>query len=139
MYSSFLFNMNRNLAAYMESNLQSSTQKKVNRPSDDPYGASQIMVAYSSLSSLTQYKDNLSMATGWLTQAESTLDQVQTQMERVLTIMQQGATGTYDATQRQTMGYEMRQILEQMVSYANSKFNGRYIFGGHNSRLLCFK
>ena len=36
MYSDMVGQMQKNLAAYMESNEQGSTQKKINRPSDDP-------------------------------------------------------------------------------------------------------
>ena len=32
MYNSFVSNMNRTLSNYMESNIQSSSQKKINRP-----------------------------------------------------------------------------------------------------------
>ena len=37
--------MNKSLADYMESNLQSSSQKKINRPSDDPTGAGRVLYA----------------------------------------------------------------------------------------------
>ncbi|MDR2503783.1 MAG: flagellar hook-associated protein FlgL [Deltaproteobacteria bacterium] len=133
MYSNFLFRMNGTLSAYMDSHLQSSTQKKVNKPSDDPYGTAQIMASNTRLSSLTQYADNLNMAKGWLTQGENTLDQVHTSMTRVLELLEQASTGTYDQVQREIIGGELRQILEQMISYANTKFNGRHIFAGHET------
>lgn len=133
MYSNFLFNMNNNLSAYMNTHEQSSTQKKVNRPSDDPYGASQIMASYSYLNSIEQHKDNLSMAKGWITQGEGALAQVQNDWTSVITVMQQAATGTYNEGNRETMAFQLRQTLEQMISYANTKFNGRYIFAGHKT------
>ena len=36
MYGSMINNMQNSLAAYMESVMQGSTQKRINRPSDDP-------------------------------------------------------------------------------------------------------
>ncbi|MDR2051526.1 MAG: flagellar hook-associated protein FlgL [Deltaproteobacteria bacterium] len=132
-YSNLLTGMNSTLSAYMDSYLQSSTQKKVNKPSDDPYGTSQIMASNTRLGSLSQYKDNLSMAQGWLEQGESTLGQVQTELSRVITLLQQGASGTYSGANRESAGYEMREIMEEMLSYANTKFNGRYIFAGHKT------
>ncbi|MCL1890080.1 MAG: flagellar hook-associated protein FlgL, partial [Desulfovibrionaceae bacterium] len=133
MYSNFLFNMNNSLSAYMESHLQSATQKKVNRPSDDPYGTAQIMASNTQLYAIKQYNDNLSMAKGWLMQAESTMDQVQTGMSRIIEILEQASTGTLSSTQREILGNELRTIMEQMISYANVKFNGRYIFGGQKT------
>lgn len=43
MYSDMVGQMQKNLAAYMESNEQGSTQKKINRPSDDPAGAYRVL------------------------------------------------------------------------------------------------
>ena len=43
MYNSFVSNMNRTLSNYMESNIQSSSQKKINRPSDDPVGMARVL------------------------------------------------------------------------------------------------
>ena len=37
MYRSFITNMNKNLSDYMDSNIQSATQKRINKPSDVPW------------------------------------------------------------------------------------------------------
>lgn len=133
LYSNVTNRMNSNLSAYMETHLQSSTQRKVNKPSDDPYGASQIMRSYSQLNAISQYEDNLNMASGWLSQADSVLSMVGTSLESFIALLEQGATGTYNAQQRQDMGMQAREILEQMLTYANTKFNGSYIFGGQQT------
>lgn len=138
MYNSMINRMNNNLTAYMKSHLQSSTQKKVNKPSDDPYGASQIMRSYAQLEAITSYKDNLSMATGWLKQADGVLSMVDTSLQKLIGILEQGATGTYSDEQRRSMGLEARQILEQMLTYANADFNGSYLFGGHKTDSSAF-
>lgn len=131
MYSSYLSNMNNTLSAYMESNVQSATQKRVNKPSDDPYASAQIMASNRHLNSLTQYKDNLNMATGWLNQADSTLGLVHDELTKLKTLLQQAANGTLSSEQRQSIGYEARGIYNQLLAYSNTKFNGRYIFAGH--------
>lgn len=133
MYTNMIGRMNNNLSAYMKTHEQSSSQKKVNRPSDDPYGASQIMHSYTQLNAINSYKDNLSMATGWLKQADNALSMVNTSMEKLIGLLEQGSTGTYNAEQRKDMGMQARQILEQMLTYANADFNGRYLFGGHKT------
>lgn len=133
MYSNMVNRMNNNLTAYMKSHEQSSTQKKVNKPSDDPYGASQIMRSYTQLNAITSYKDNLSMASGWLSGADNALSMVDTSLQKLIGVLEQGSTGTYSAEQRRAMGMEARQALEQMLSYANADFNGSYLFGGHKT------
>jgi flagellar hook-associated protein 3 FlgL len=42
MYNTMVSQMQSTLAAYMESNEQGSTQKKINRPSDDPAGTYRV-------------------------------------------------------------------------------------------------
>ena len=58
MYNSFVSNMNRTLANYMESNIQSSSQKKVNRPSDDPVGMVRVLNYRSAIARNEQYESN---------------------------------------------------------------------------------
>lgn len=137
-HSSMVSRMNDNLSAYMKTHLQSSTQKKVNKPSDDPYGASQIMNSHAQLTAIEQYKDNLSMASGWLTTAGGVLGQVNTSLTRLVEIMEQGVTGTYTAEQRDILATEVRTMFGQMLTAANSKFNGRYLFGGHKTDSTAF-
>ena len=44
MHNAVVSQMQRNLSAYMESNQQGSTQKKINRPSDDPAGTYRVLM-----------------------------------------------------------------------------------------------
>ena len=64
MYTSSVFNMNKNLGDLMESNLQASSQLKINRPSDDPVGAGRVISYRSSIDQLGLYRDNISAAAG---------------------------------------------------------------------------
>ena len=64
MYNSFVGGMNRNLGAFMESNIQSSSQKRVNKPSDDPFSAGRILNTRSTLSTLAIYEENIGQALG---------------------------------------------------------------------------
>lgn len=138
LYANVNNRMNNNLNAYMDTHLQSSTQKKVNKPSDDPYGASQIMRSYTQLNAVSQYKDNASVARSWLSHADGVLSQVDTTLQSLITLLEQGSTGTYNAQQRTDMGMQAREILEQMLTYANAKFNGNYIFGGQQTDSTAF-
>ena len=49
MYRSFITNMNKNLSDYMDSNIQSATQKRINKPSDDPVGMARVLAYRSSI------------------------------------------------------------------------------------------
>lgn len=73
MYSDMVGQMQKNLAAYMESNEQGSTQKKINRPSDDPAGAYRVLTTRDDLNATAQYQTNVDTARGWLELADSVL------------------------------------------------------------------
>lgn len=137
MFNSFVNQMNTNLGSLMESNLQASSQKKVNRPSDDPFNSGRILSTRSTLSSLAVYKDNIDQATGWLSTADGIVGSgngsVQTVLTRLQELAQQGASETYDGTNREQMAYEIRQMYEQLINLANTRYDQKYIFGGQKT------
>lgn len=138
MYTSFLGNMNGSLAALMESNIQSGSQKKVNRPSDDPYGMAQIMASNRHLDNIAMYKDNVSMARGWLNTADSTLGSVHTQLMSLRDKLLQVSSDSYTEEQRKIDAQEAREIFGQLLLLSNTTYNGRYIFSGHKTENKAF-
>ena len=61
-YGNIVTHSNNSLAALTESNLQSVTQKKVNRPSDNPAGTANIYDLRASLESLNNYHANANLS-----------------------------------------------------------------------------
>lgn len=137
MYNSFVSNMNRNLGNLMESNIQSSSQKKVNRPSDDPLAAGRILASRSTLDRLDGYEENINMAMGWLNLADNTLGSgdgsVLNVLSRIKVLAEAMATGSVSAENRLETSYEVRGHFEQLISLANAKYAGSNIFGGHRT------
>ena len=66
MYNTMVGSMQKSLSAYMESNEQGSTQKKINRPSDDPAGIYRVLMTRDDISDTKQYPSNCDTAEGWL-------------------------------------------------------------------------
>ena len=93
-YGSIVRQNNSALSRLMETNLQSSTQKRINAPSDDPNGAVQVLNTRTDISQLTQYTSNIDAAQGWLTQADSTLTSVSTLVTTIKGYAEQAATGS---------------------------------------------
>jgi flagellar hook-associated protein 3 FlgL len=130
-YNNMLNNMQFTLGAYMESNIQGSSQKKVNRPSDDPAGTARIMNYRASLEMNKQQRYNADTADGWLKLGDETLMQVSTVISRLKELAEQAATGTYSPENRLQMSFEIRAQFEQLINLANTKFEDQHIFGGH--------
>jgi len=132
-FTFFIDNMNMAMSDLMELNIQASSQKKVNRPSDDPVGMTRILNHRDTLNSLAQYSENVETATGWLNIADEILLQVDTIITRLKEIAEQGATGTMGQDNREQVSYEARQLFSQLVNIANTEYEGKHIFGGHKT------
>lgn len=133
MFDLYVNNMNSSLTTLMDLNIQAQTQKRVNRPSDDPSGMIRILDHRDTLRDLDQYNENIDTAKGWLGRSDSTLLQVSTLITRAKELAEQGATGTLDANNREQISYEMRSIFEQMIGLANMKYEDKSIYAGHKT------
>lgn len=132
MYNKMVGGMQSNLGAYMESIEQGSSQKKVNRPSDDPAGTYRILTTRVDMTNTAQYQENVDTANGWLNLADDILSrQVTTAITGLKTLAEQASTGTYTAEQRKIMADQARQYFGQLLNLANTEFEGKQIFAGH--------
>jgi flagellar hook-associated protein 3 FlgL len=122
--------MQKNLSAYMESNEQGSTQKKINRPSDDPAGTYRVLMTRDDISDTKQYQSNCDTAEGWLKLADDVLGtQLSTTMTKLKSLMEQASTGT-TANQRTLIASEAKEIFGQILNLSNTQFNDKSIFAG---------
>lgn len=131
LFNTYVSNMNKSLTDLVQTNIQSQTQKKVNKPSDDPVGMSRILDHREVLSSVSQYRDNIDTAKGWLNLSDTTLTNVSTLVTRAKELAEQASTGTLTPENREQISYEARQLFEQLVSLSNSEFDGKSIYAGH--------
>ena len=130
LFNRYVNNLNSSLTSLMDLNTKSQTQKKINKPSDDPTGMTRILDHRDTIRSLEQYKENIATAKGWLSSADEALMQASTLITRAKELATQAATGTLDSDNREQISYEMRSIFEQMVGLANTEFEGNSIFAG---------
>lgn len=132
MYNKMVGNMQSTLGAYMESMEQGSTQKKINRPSDDPAGTYRVLTTRVDISNTKQLQENVDTAKGWLNLADDVLSrQVTTAITGLKTLAEQASTGTYTAEQRMIMADQARQYFGQLINLSNMDFEGKSIFAGH--------
>lgn len=130
MYDSMLNGMNKNLSDYMESISQGSTQKRINKPSDDPAGTARILSYRSSLQRTESYVDNAKNAQEWLAQASGAIDNLSTTIIRIKSLAEQASTETYSPEQRMAIGQEIRQLFGSILNLSNTEYGGKHIFAG---------
>lgn len=110
---------------------QLTTGRLINRPSDDPTGATTAMRIRSSLASQQQFVRNADDAVGWLNQTDGTLATMGDQITRARDIALQGAnTGAMGQQAREALATEVDQIRAGLISSANAQYLDRPIFGG---------
>ncbi|QJB57366.1 flagellar hook-associated protein FlgL [Pseudodesulfovibrio sp. zrk46] len=139
LFNRYVFNLNTSLTSLMDLNVKAQTQKRINKPSDDPTGMTRILDHRDTIRSLEQYKENISTAKGWLKSADESLMQVSTILTRAKELATQAATGTVDENNREQISYELRSLFEQLVGLSNTKFEGNTVFSGHKTDAPAFQ
>lgn len=133
LFDRYVNNLNSSLTSLMDLNVKAQTQKRINKPSDDPTGMTRILDHRDTIRSLEQYKENISTARGWLSTQDESLMQVSTIITRAKELATQAATGTMDENNREQVSYELRSLFEQLIGLANSDFEDKSVFGGHKT------
>jgi flagellar hook-associated protein 3 FlgL len=129
-YDVVKFNLGKASEEMNSSNRIVSSGKRISDLSDDPVGLTQSLKIKSALSGLDQVGRNISMGKSWLTSSESALSHVQELISEAKALSVQMASGTTGVEQRASASLTVQNILEEIVSLANTEVGGRYIFSG---------
>lgn len=132
----------RNIRAIMdnqrglsETQNELSTGKKLNKPSDDPVGASKVIRLTEELDKLQQYQRNNDFLVNALEQQEVVFESINNTATRARTLILQAGSGALNSSDREAIGIELSQIRDEMLGLMNTQdANGNYIFGGHQSQ-----
>ena len=122
-----LSNSYNKMGVYQE---QLSTGKKITKPSQDPVVAMKGMYYRSDLTSVDQYKRNLSELHLWMDNSEAGMEQANSALQRIRELVVEGQNGTLSETDRQAIGVEVAQLKQDLVKTANTQVAGRYIYHG---------
>ncbi len=110
---------------------QLSSGKRVNKPSDDPVNATQILTLQNRVTQDTQFLRNLDYAKGWLQQSEGALSSVNRLVTRAKELaVQQSNSISYNAGNRAQAAAEIGQLINELLSIGNESIGSRYVFGG---------
>lgn len=113
---------------------QLSTNRRIERASDDPTGAALAMQHRKNIAFEAQMRRNLENGTAFLNVTESALDGATELLQRARELTVQGATGTLGASEKTNIAAEMDQLIQQLAQVANTNFGGAYIFSGHQTQ-----
>jgi flagellar hook-associated protein 3 FlgL len=105
--------------------------KRINKPSDDPAAAKQIMEDRVTISSYEQYQSNIDNAETWIETSNTTLDTVYSLLQEADEIFT--SQSSTDADSCVDYCTELQSIYDQILSYANSMYGSNYMYNGNQS------
>jgi flagellar hook-associated protein 3 FlgL len=115
----------------MTTELQLSSGRQINTPSDNPVGAANAASLASAISQLDQYGSNQGQAQLQLSMADSTMTSVTSLVQDAQSKLVQAGDASYSDTQRAALALGLQGDLTQLVGLANtSDGQGGYLFSG---------
>lgn len=109
---------------------QAATGSRINRPSDDPSSSYRIVTLNSQERSLGNYVDNISEIIGTLEFSSTVIVDVASTLTETRVRLTQISGGIYNEQSRKMAAGGINDLLEQIVTLANTKHTGQYLFGG---------
>jgi flagellar hook-associated protein 3 FlgL len=136
----------RELLAHLQSNYQAiaaaqgqiASGVRVQRPSEDPNAAAQILQLRSALRATGQYQRNIDAGRSRLTAEEDVLDRLTEALTRAKVLGVGQGTGTANADTRLQTKAEVDNLLAFARELGNTRFQDEYLFGGYRSDVRPF-
>ena len=118
---------------------QSSSGQLITKPSDDPAASAAIMSVLNQQSATAQYGTNISDGQGWLSTADSTMTSAENLVRQAKDLaIQAGNSGTSTTTSRTALATQLEGIRDDLLSAANTRYNGRSVFAGTSDAATAF-
>lgn len=103
---------------------------KISAAGDDPAGASTIAQYQNLVNRIDSQTNRMGLAENMLSQQEGIISNAQNLMVRAKEIANQAASESFSRSQREQLATEVWGLRNAMVSAANTKVLGKYIYGG---------
>lgn len=129
----FVRNMQKQAESLLQRQEQLATQKRINRPSDDPIGVGRVLNGRSMLAAIDQYAENIRQGKTRLEMTDQTLSMVSDSVKQARRIAEEKSGAEISESERELAAAQVKEIYDQVLQLANSKHGGRYMFAGHTT------
>ncbi|BBO88271.1 flagellar hook-associated protein FlgL [Desulfosarcina ovata] len=127
-------NLAKQSAQLSKTQIEIATGKKINSLSDDPEGVGKVLDYRTTLSTIDQYQQNITDAKTRVEYTETILGQINGLVNDAKDIASNADTENGEA-----LAEEVANIRDQILSLANSRYNGSYIFSGDSTNTEPFE
>src|SRR5208282_2193665 len=121
-----------------QAELQISTGKSVNEPSDNPTAAALLVEANDQATFTSGYLQSIGVVEGQLSTASSTLSSMNSALQQALSLGVEAGGGTLSSADQAAIANQLQGIQSQLVSLANTSYEGNYLFAGSNTNTAPF-
>lgn len=129
-----LSNINTNKLYQDKLSTQMSTQKKINRPSDDPVVAIRALRLRSSVTEVTQYySKNIPDAESWINVTEDALINLGDILTGMIRQCEKGVNTYLKTEERQIILEQLNALGDEVYSTGDADYAGRYVFTGYRT------
>jgi len=127
-------NINSTKEIVNKRNKQMTSQKKIDKPSDDPVVAVRSLRLSTTLSQVTQYYEkNIPDASQWLAVTETALINMRDIVKDCRELAATGATDTNNQDDRNTLLTQLQSLQEQLYAEGNADYANRTVFTGYRT------
>ncbi|MDP8224534.1 MAG: flagellar hook-associated protein FlgL [Candidatus Lernaella stagnicola] len=138
MFQNVSRNIGVNLDKYYRLQEQLYTQRRINRPSDDPVGTTKVLELRELISRFDQFERNISTAETYSSQTDVAMNNIVERLQRNIELavsVNNPLTGPDEFLQAAA---EMDNIYQEVLRNANTKFGDRFIFSGYETTTAPF-
>lgn len=138
-YNQVQKNLSKNRTDMNDLQNQAATQKKINKPSDDPLATTRVLTSRTEERSNSQFVKNINQAKSFLEFSDQSLNELSDLLMRVKELaISQSSDASANAQTRNVTAQEIQQIFNQAVQIGNRKLGERYIFSGFKTQTMPF-
>ena len=130
-----VFEQRQRLAVTQE---QAATGLRINRPSDDPVGASRAAILRSEAGANSQFQRNIEQALGRMVTVERSIASSQDAILRARELAIQGANDSLGPEARSLLAKEVETLFDELLAAGNARHAGGAVFAGTVSATLPF-
>jgi flagellar hook-associated protein 3 FlgL len=117
---------------------QSSSGKAISKPSDNPTGIAMSLALKRQQATNTQYANNATDATNWLTSVSGALSTSVTSLQSVRSLVVGSGDATLSATAKASIVSQLQGLKAQLLGQANTTYLGRPVFAGNSDAGAAF-
>jgi len=132
MANNVLENILRSSQVLYKTQEQMSSLKKISKPSDDPTNINRIMGFKSGINRMSQYLSNINSVKVNLDTVDGILFSLTNEINSVQTTLGRYTNSALSGDYATILASDVDNIFDSIMKLANSKLNGKYVFGGDN-------